>query len=196
MPTISGLRRRGFPAEGIRDFAAMIGVAKADSVVEFGVLEHAVRGVLNRTAPRRFAVLDPLKVVIEDFREGLVEEMEVANNPEDPSAGSRKVPFTRELWIERDDFMEDPPAKSSAWLPGGEVRLRPPTSVTCREAARDASGRIVELRCTHDPATRGGGAPDGRRPKATLHWLFGRSRGARGGPLVRPPLRPPGSRGR
>jgi glutaminyl-tRNA synthetase len=171
MPTISGLRRRGFPAEGIRDFAAMIGVAKADSTVEVGMLEHAVRDVLNRTAPRRFAVLDPLKVVIENYPEGQVEEMDVANNPEDPSAGTRKVPFTRELWIERDDFMEEPAAKFFRLAPGREVRLRSAYFVTCREVVKDAAGGIVELRCTYDPATRGGGAPDGRRPKATLHWI-------------------------
>jgi glutaminyl-tRNA synthetase len=171
MPTISGLRRRGFPAEGIRDFAAMIGVAKADSVVEVGMLEHAVRDVLNRTAPRRFAVLNPLKVVIENYPEGQVEEMKVVNNPEDPSAGSRKVPFTRELWIERDDFMEEPPAKFFRLAPGREVRLRSAYFVTCREVMKDVDGAIVELRCTYDPATRGGDAPDGRRPKATLHWI-------------------------
>ncbi len=171
MPTISGLRRRGFPAEGIRDFATMIGVAKSDSVVEVEMLEHAVRDVLNRTAPRRFAVLDPLKVVIENYPEGQIEEMEVINNPEDPSAGTRRVPFSRELWIERDDFMEDPPPKFFRLAPGREVRLRSAYLVTCREAVKDASGRVVELRCTYDPATRGGDAPDGRRPKATLHWL-------------------------
>ena len=171
MPTISGLRRRGFPAEGIRAFAALIGVAKADSVVEMGMLEHAVRDVLNRTAPRRFAVLDPLKVVVEDYPEGRVEEMEVANNPEDPVAGTRRVPFTRELWIERDDFMEEPPARFFRLAPGREVRLRAAYFVTCREVVKDAAGRISELRCTHDPATRGGDAPDGRRPKATLHWI-------------------------
>ena len=171
MPTIAALRRRGFPAEGIRDFATMIGVAKADSVIEIGMLEHAVRAVLNRTAPRRFAVLDPLKVVIEDFPEGLVEEMDVANNPEDPSAGSRRVPFGRELWIERDDFMEEPPPKFFRLAPGREVRLRSAYFVTCREVVKDAAGTVVELHCTYDPATRGGDAPDGRRPKATLHWV-------------------------
>ncbi len=171
MPTISGLRRRGFPAEGIRDFATMIGVAKTDSVVEVGMLEHAVRGVLNRTAPRRLAVLDPLKVVIEDYPEGHVEEIEVPNNPEDPSAGSRRVPFSRELWIERDDFMEEPPRKFFRLAPGREVRLRSAYFVTCREVVKDETGRTLELRCTYDPSTRGGDAPDGRRPKATLHWV-------------------------
>ena len=171
MPTISGLRRRGFPAEGIRDFAAVIGVAKADSVVEVGVLEHAVRNVLNRTSLRRFAVLDPLKVVVENYAAGRVEEMEVVNNPEDPSAGSRMVSFGRELWIERDDFMEEPPAKFFRLAPGREVRLRSAYFVTCREVVKDEAGQIVEVRCTYDPATRGGDAPDGRRPKATLHWV-------------------------
>jgi glutaminyl-tRNA synthetase len=171
MPTIAGLRRRGFPAEGIRDFAAMIGVAKSDSVVEVGQLEHAVRNVLNRRAPRRFAVLQPLKVVIENYPEGQVEEMDVANNPEDPSAGTRKVPFGRELWIEREDFMEEPPAKFFRLAPGREVRLRSAYFVTCGEVVKDAAGEVVELRCTYDPATRGGASPDGRRPKATLHWI-------------------------
>jgi glutaminyl-tRNA synthetase len=171
MPTISGLRRRGFPAEGIRDFATMVGVAKADSTIEVGMLEHAVRNVLNRTAARRFAVLDPLRVVIEDYPEGQVESMDVVNNPEDPSAGSRSVPFSRELWIERDDFMEEPVAKFFRLAPGREVRLRSAYFVTCTAVMKDADGRIVELRCTYDPTTRGGDAPDGRRPKATLHWV-------------------------
>ncbi len=171
MPTMSAIRRRGFPAEGIRDFVAMVGVAKTDSVVEVGMLEHCVRQVLNRTAPRRFGVLDPLKVVITDYPEGQVEEMDVPNNPEDPDAGTRKVPFGRELWIERDDFMEDPPRKFFRLAPGREVRLRSAYFVTCDEVVKDESGRVVELRCTHDPATRGGDAPDGRRPKATLHWV-------------------------
>ena len=171
MPTISALRRRGFPAEGIRDFATLVGVAKADNVAEVEMLEHAVRGVLNRTAPRRFGVLDPLKVVIEDYPEGQVEEMEVPNNPEDPGAGSRAVPFGREVWIERGDFMEEPPRKFFRLAPGREVRLRSAYFVTCTDVVKDAEGRVVELRCTHDPATRGGDAPDGRRPKATLHWV-------------------------
>ncbi|MGZ6272766.1 MAG: glutamine--tRNA ligase/YqeY domain fusion protein [Candidatus Limnocylindrales bacterium] len=171
MPTISGLRRRGFPAEGIRNFAAQIGVAKSDSVVEVGQLEHAVRDVLNRTASRRFAVLAPLKVVIENYPDGQTEEMDVVNNPEDPSAGTRKVPFSRELWIERDDFMEDPPAKFFRLAPGREVRLRSAYFITCREVVKDAGGEVVELRCTYDPLTRGGDSPDGRRPKATLHWI-------------------------
>jgi glutaminyl-tRNA synthetase len=171
MPTISALRRRGFPPQGLRDFATMVGVAKADNVAEVEMLEHCVRDVLNKKAPRRFAVLDPLKLVIEDYPEGQVEQMTVPNNPEDPAAGSRKVPFSRELWIERDDFMEDPPRKFFRLAPGREVRLRAAYFVTCNEVVKDAEGRVVELRCTHDPATRGGDAPDGRRPKATLHWV-------------------------
>ncbi len=171
MPTLSALRRRGFPAEGIRDFAAMIGVARADSVVEVEMLEHAVRDVLNREAQRRFAILKPLKVVIENYPEGEVEYVEVQNNPEDPSAGTRPVAFSRELWIERDDFMEDPPKKFFRLAPGREVRLRSAYFVTCTEVVKDDAGEIVELRCTYDPDTRGGSAPDGRRPKATLHWL-------------------------
>ena len=171
MPTMSGIRRRGFPAEGIRDFVAMVGVAKTDSVVEVGMLEHCVRDVLNRTASRRFGVLDPLKVVITDYPEGQVEEMDVPNNPEDPEAGTRKVQFGRELWIEREDFMEDPPRKFFRLAPGREVRLRSAYFVTCNEVVKDEDGRVVELRCTYDPATRGGDAPDGRRPKATLHWV-------------------------
>jgi glutaminyl-tRNA synthetase len=171
MPTIAGLRRRGFPSEGIRNFAAQIGVAKSDSVVEVGQLEHAVRDVLNRTAVRRFAVLDPLKVVIENYPEALVEEMDAVNNPEDQAAGTRKVPFSRELWIEREDFMEEPPAKFFRLAPGREVRLRSAYFITCRDVVKDAAGNVVELRCTYDPATRGGDSPDGRKPKATLHWI-------------------------
>jgi glutaminyl-tRNA synthetase len=171
MPTISGLRRRGFPAEGIRDFANLIGVAKSDSVHEIGMLEFAVRAVLNRTAPRRFGVLDPLRVVIENYPPDFVEEMEIGNNPEDPAAGTRRVPFSRELWIERDDFMEEPPPKFFRLAPGREVRLRGAYFVTCTSVVKDADGRVTELRCTYDPATRGGDAPDGRRPKATLHWV-------------------------
>ena len=171
MPTISGLRRRGFPAEGIRDFAAMIGVAKTDSVIEVGQLEFAARAVLNRTAARRFGVLDPLKVVITNWPAGRVETMEVVNNPEDPAAGTRSVAFGRDLWIEREDFMDPPPPKFFRLAPGREVRLRNAYFVTCDEVVRDATGAITELRCTYDPATRGGDAPDGRRPKATLHWV-------------------------
>jgi glutaminyl-tRNA synthetase len=171
MPTLSGLRRRGFPAEGLRDFVAMVGVARADSVVEVEMLEHAVRGVLNRRSLRRFAVLNPLKLVITNYPEDRVEEMDVVNNPEDPAAGTRSVPFTRELWIERDDFMEDPPKKFFRLAPGREVRLRSAYFVKCDEVVKDDAGNVVELRCTYDPATRGGSAPDDRRPKATLHWV-------------------------
>jgi len=174
MPTLSGLRRRGFPAQGLRDFAQMVGVARADSVVEIEMLEHAARDVLNRTSQRRFAVLDPLKIVIENYPEDLVEMMEVHNNPEDPAAGSRVVPFSRELWIERADFMEDPPKKFFRLAPGREVRLRSAYFVTCTQVVKDAGGRVVELRCTYDPDTRGGAAPDGRKVKATLHWVSAR----------------------
>lgn len=171
MPTVAGMRRRGFPAQGLRDFVTMVGITKADNIIEVGMLEYAVRSVLNRTAQRRFAVLDPIKVVIEDYPEGQVELMEVPNNPEDPSAGTRQVPFSRELWIERDDFMEEPAPKFFRLSPGREVRLRSAYLVTCTGVVKDESGRVVELRCTYDPATRGGNAPDGRRPKATLHWV-------------------------
>jgi glutaminyl-tRNA synthetase len=172
MPTVSALRRRGFPPEGLRNFLDVVGLGgKGKTVVEIEMLEHEVRDVLNRTAPRRFAVLRPLRLVIENYPEGQVEEMEAVNNPEEPSAGTRKVPFARELWIERDDFMEDPPSKFFRLAPGREVRLRYAYFVTCTDVVKDASGEIVELRCTYDPETRGGDAPDGRRPKATLHWL-------------------------
>jgi glutaminyl-tRNA synthetase len=171
MPTISGLRRRGVPAEGIREFAAMIGVARTDSTIEIGQFEYAVRAVLNRTSPRRFGVLDPLRVVVTNWPGDTVEAMDVVNNPEDPTAGTRQVAFGRELFIERDDFAEDPPPKFFRLAPGREVRLRNAYFVTCDEVVKDADGRIVELRCTYDPATRGGDAPDGRRPKATLHWV-------------------------
>jgi glutaminyl-tRNA synthetase len=171
MPTLSGLRRRGFPPEALRQFAETIGVAKRDSVVEWAALEHAVRDVLNRTSPRRMAVLRPLKVVLTNYPEGQREEVEVGNNPEDPAAGTRKVPFGRELWIERDDFMEEPAKKFFRLSPGREVRLRAAYFVTCREVVKDAQGEVTELRCTYDPDSRGGSAPDGRSPKATLHWV-------------------------
>jgi glutaminyl-tRNA synthetase len=171
MPTISGIRRRGYPAEAIRDFAAMIGVAKRDSVVDVAMLEHCVRDVLNRDAPRRFAVLRPLKVVIENYPEDRTEELDAVNNPEDEGAGTRRVAFSRELFIEREDFMEDPPKKFYRLAPGREVRLRYAYFLTCREVVKGPDGEVKELRCTYDPATRGGDAPDGRRPKATLHWI-------------------------
>jgi glutaminyl-tRNA synthetase len=171
MPTISGIRRKGFPPQAIRDFTEMIGIAKRDSVVDIAMLEHCVRNVLNKTALRRAAVLRPLKVVLENYPEGQVEDVDAINNPEDAEAGTRKVPFSRELYIERDDFMEDPPKKFYRLAPGREVRLRYAYFITCREVVKDEAGEIVELRCTYDPATRGGDAPDGRRPKATLHWV-------------------------
>jgi glutaminyl-tRNA synthetase len=171
MPTISGLRRRGFPAEGIRDFATMVGVSKTDSMIEYGQLEYAARSVLNRTAQRRFGVLDPLKVVITNWPQGVVETMAVVNHPEDPSAGTRPVEFSRALWIERDDFMETPSPRFFRLAPGREVRLRNAYFITCQEVVKDDAGEVVELRCTYDPATRGGDSPDGRRPKATLHWV-------------------------
>jgi glutaminyl-tRNA synthetase len=171
MPTISGIRRRGFPPEALRQFAEMIGVAKRESVVDYAALEHCVRDVLNRTAERRMAVLRPLKVVLTNYPEGRVEEFDVVNNHEDPGAGTRKVAFARELWIEREDFLEDPPKKFFRLSPGREVRLRSAYFITCQEVVKDAGGEVVELRCTYDPATRGGSAPDGRSPKATLHWV-------------------------
>ncbi len=171
MPTISGIRRRGFPPQAIRDFTEMIGITKRDSVVDIAMLEHCVRNVLNKTALRRAAVLRPLKVVLENYPEGQVEDVDAINNPENAAAGTRKVPFSRELYIERDDFMEDPPKKFYRLAPGREVRLRYAYFITCREVVKDEAGEIVELRCTYDPATRGGDAPDGRRPRATLHWV-------------------------
>jgi len=171
MPTIAGLKRRGVPPAAVREFVKRIGVAKANSVVDVGMLEFCIREELNRTALRRMAVLKPLKVVIENYPEGQVEEIEAINHPDDPSAGSRKIAFGRELYIERDDFMESPPKKFFRLSPGNEVRLRYAYFIRCREAIKDAAGEVVELRCTYDPATRGGNAPDGRKVKATMHWL-------------------------
>ena len=171
MPTISGIRRRGFPAEALRQFAEMIGVGRREGVVEVEMLEHCVRDVLNRTAVRRMAVLRPLKLVVTNYPEGQVEEFDAVHNPEDPTAGTRKVPFSRDLFIEREDFMEDPPKKFFRLAPGREVRLRAAYFVTCQEVVKDSAGEVVELRCTYDPASRGGSAPDGRSPKATLHWV-------------------------
>jgi len=171
MPTLSGLRRRGYPPEAIRECAERAGVAKRDSVVDLAFLEHCVRTTLNRTAERRMGVLRPLKVVIENYPEGETEDLVAVNNPEDPGAGTRTVPFSRELYIERDDFMEDPPKKFFRLAPGREVRLRYAYFITCREVVKDDDGEIVELRCTYDPETRGGDAPDGRKVKATLHWV-------------------------
>jgi glutaminyl-tRNA synthetase len=172
MPTIAGLRRRGVPPAAIRDFVKRVGVAKANSTVDYGMLEFSVREALNKTALRRMAVLRPLKLTIENYPEGQVEELEAVNNPEDASVGTRRIRFSRELWIERDDFMENPPKKFFRLSPGKEVRLRYAYFVTCREVVRNAAGEAVELRCTYDPATRGGNTPpDGRKVQATLHWV-------------------------
>jgi len=171
LPTITGLRRRGYTPESIRDFCVRIGVAKKENVIDMAQLEHSVREDLNRRAPRVMTVLRPLKVVLTNYPEGQVEEHEVTNNPEDESAGTRKVPFSREIYIERDDFMENPPKKFFRLSPGKEVRLRSAYFITCTEVVKDAQGNIVELHATYDPATRGGNAPDGRRVKATLHWV-------------------------
>jgi glutaminyl-tRNA synthetase len=172
MPTIAGLRRRGVPPEAIRDFAKRVGVAKANSVVDYGMFEFCVREALNKTALRRMAVLRPLKVVIENYPEGKVEELDAINNPEDPEAGTRKIRFSRELWIERDDFMENPHKKFFRLSPGKEVRLRYGYFIACKEVVKGANGEVVELRCTYDAATRGGNAPpDGRKVQATLHWV-------------------------
>jgi glutaminyl-tRNA synthetase len=171
MPTIAGLKRRGVPPAAIREFVKRIGVAKANSVVDVGMLEFSIREVLNKSALRRMAVLRPLKIVIENYPEGQVEEIEAINHPDDPAAGTRKIKFGRELYIERDDFMENPPKKFFRLSPGNEVRLRYAYFITCREVVKDATGEAVELRCTYDPATKGGNAPDGRKVKATMHWL-------------------------
>jgi len=171
MPTITGLRRRGYTPESIRDFCGRIGVAKKENVIDMAQLEHSVREDLNLRAPRVMAVLRPLKVVLTNYPEGQVEQLDVINNPEDTAAGTRKVPFSRVLYIERDDFMEDPPKKFFRLSPGKEVRLRCAYFIRCEEVVKDAQGEIVELRCTYDPATRGGDSPDGRRVKATLHWV-------------------------
>jgi glutaminyl-tRNA synthetase len=171
MPTMAGLKRRGVPPAAIREFVKRIGVAKANSVVDVGMLEFSIREVLNKSALRRMAVLRPLKVVIENYPEGKVEEIEAVNHPDDPAAGTRKIKFGRELYIERDDFMEDPPKKFFRLSPGNEVRLRYAYFITCREVVKNVAGEVVELRCTYDPATRGGNASDGRKVKATMHWL-------------------------
>jgi glutaminyl-tRNA synthetase len=171
MPTISGLRRRGYTPESIRDFCFRIGIAKKENVIDMAQLEHCIREDLNRNAQRVMAVLRPLKVVITNYPEGQVEDVDVINNPEDPSAGTRKVPFSRVLYIEQDDFKEDPPKKFFRLAPGREVRLRCAYFITCTEVVKGSRGEILELRCTYDPATRGGDAPDGRRVKATLHWV-------------------------
>jgi len=171
MPTLAGLRRRGVPAAAIRDFVSRVGVARANSVVDIAMLDHSIREVLNKTASRRMAVLRPLKLVIDNYPVGPGEELLAVNNPEDATAGTRRVRFGRELYVELDDFMEYPPAKFYRLSPGREVRLRYAYFVTCREVVKNAAGEVVELICTYDPATRGGNAPDGRRVQATLHWV-------------------------
>jgi glutaminyl-tRNA synthetase len=171
MPTLAGLRRRGVPPAAIRDFARRVGIARANSLVDVGMFDHAVREHLNKTALRRMAVLRPLKLVITNFPAERSEELPAINNPEDASAGARPVLFGRELYIERDDFMEDPPKRFFRLAPGREVRLRYAYLVTCRDVVRNEAGEITELLCTYDPATRGGNAPDGRKVQATLHWV-------------------------
>lgn len=172
MPTIAGLRRRGFPAAAIRDFISRIAITKTgDSTVEMAMLEFCVRNLLNKSAERRMAVLNPIKVVIENYPEGETEYLDAVNNPEDEAAGVRQVPFSRELYIEREDFMIDPPKKFFRLGPGREVRLRWAYFLTCQDYVTDDEGNVIELRCTYDPETRGGDAPDGRKVKATLHWV-------------------------
>jgi glutaminyl-tRNA synthetase len=171
MPTLAALRRRGVPPAAIRDFVRRAGVARANSIVDVGMFEHAVREHLNKTALRRMAVLRPLKVILDNYPAGAMEELEAANNPENPAAGTRQIPFGRELYVERDDFMEEPPKNFYRLSPGREVRLRYAYFVTCREAVKNAAGEVVQLICTYDPRTRGGNAPDGRKVRATLHWV-------------------------
>jgi glutaminyl-tRNA synthetase len=171
MPTLAGLRRRGVPAQAVRDFVKRVGVAKANSVVDIAMFDFSVREVLNRTALRRMAVLRPLKIVIENYPDGRFEEIEAVNHPDNPGAGTRRLRFGRELYVERDDFMENPPKKFYRLSPGREVRLRYAFFVTCREVVKNPAGEVVELRCSYDPGTRGGSAPDGRKVQATLHWV-------------------------
>lgn len=171
MPTLRGMRRRGFTPEAIRRFCELVGVAKKNSIHELSLLEFAVREDLNKRSPRVMGVLRPLKVVIENYPEGAVEELDAVNNPEDPTAGTRKLPFSRVLYIESEDFREDPPRKFFRLAPGREVRLRYAYFITCRDVIKDEEGRVVELRCLYDPETRGGSAPDGRKVKATIHWV-------------------------
>jgi glutaminyl-tRNA synthetase len=171
MPTLAGMRRRGYPAAAIRNFCERIGVGKRENLVDLALLEYCVREDLNRRAPRVMGVLRPLKVVLDNYPEGRVEELEAVNNPEDPAAGSRKVPFSRELYLEREDFLEEPPRKFFRLAPGREVRLRYAYFIKCVGVVKDAAGEVVELHCTYDPETRGGYAPDGRQVKATLHWV-------------------------
>jgi glutaminyl-tRNA synthetase len=171
MPTISGMRRRGYTPASIRNFAERVGVTKVESISDVSLLEHSVRDDLNKTALRVMGVLDPLKVTITNFPEDLCEEVEAINNPEDPAAGTRMVPFCRELYIERDDFMENPPNKFYRLSPGREVRFRYAYFITCQEVVKDSEGNVVELLCTYDPASKGGNSPDGRKVKSTIHWV-------------------------
>lgn len=171
MPTIGGLRRRGYTPESIRMFAEKVGVAKRDNIIDLGLLEWCVREDLNKTAQRRMAVLNPVKVMITNYPEGQTEYLECINNPEDPAAGTRRVPFSRELYIERDDFMEDAPKKFFRLRPGGEVRLRYGYIIKCDEVVKDPNGEVVELRCTYDPLSLGGGSSDGRKVKGIIHWV-------------------------
>jgi len=171
MPTLAALRRRGVPPAAILDFVRRAGVARANSVVDVAMFEHSIRELLNKTAARRMAVLRPLKLVIENYPGAAIEELDAVNNPEDPAAGTRRIPFGRELYVECDDFMEDPPRNFYRLSPGREVRLRYAYFITCREVVKNAAGEVVELICTYDPATRGGNAPDGRKVRATLHWV-------------------------
>ena len=171
LPTLRGLRRRGVPPSAIRDFVGRLAISKSDGTVEMALLEHCIRENLNKTALRRMAVLKPLKVVIENWSEGQTEMLDAVNNPEDEAAGKRSIPFSGEIYIERDDFMEEPPKKFFRLAPGREVRLRYAYFITCTDVIKDAAGEVVELRCTYDPASRGGNSPDGRKVKATLHWV-------------------------
>jgi glutaminyl-tRNA synthetase len=171
MPTLAALRRRGVPAAAIRDFVRSVGVARAHSIVDVAMFEHAIRDCLNKTSQRRMGVLRPLKLVIDNYPVGAIEELAAVNNPEDPASGTRRIPFGREIYVEAEDFMEYPSRSFYRLSPGREVRLRYGYLVTCREAVKNAAGEIIELICTYDPATRGGNAPDGRKVRATLHWV-------------------------
>ena len=171
MPTIAGLRRRGVPSDAIRSFINELSISKSEGIVEQAMLDSAIRENLNETSLRKMGVLKPLKIIIENYPENHLEKMEVPNHPGKPQFGSRQVLFGRELWIEQDDFMEDPPRKFFRLGPGREVRLRCAYFITCREVIKNSSGDIVELRCTYDPDTRGGNAPDGRKVRGTIHWV-------------------------
>ena len=171
MPTISAMRRRGYTPAAIRNFCERVGVAKRDNIAEMDLLEFYVREDLNKNVPRRMAVIDPLKIVIENYPDGKIEELDAINNPEDASAGTRKVPFTKEIYIEKSDFMEDPPKKYFRLSPGKEVRLRYAFFIICTDVIKDEKGEVIELRATYDPATKGGNAPDGRKVKGTIHWV-------------------------